>query len=195
MPDPDDNSTRTRLLDAAAEMFYAEGVSVGVDALCRTAGVSKRSMYQLFGSKDELLAASLERSVPGYLAALLPTPETPADPVEQMLHVFRQLEGVVADPQFRGCPYVGVATEVKAPEHPVRVVARRFHDQLTEFFRDAALRAGATDPGLLSQQLTIVHDGTTARAVVQGGPTPGLALATASALLFAGGVIHDDART
>jgi len=175
-------------------MFYAEGVSVGVDALCRTAGVSKRSMYQLFDSKDELLAASLERSVPGYLAALLPTPQTPADPVAQILHVFRQLEGVVADPTFRGCPYVGVATEVKAPEHPVRVVARRFHDQLTEFFRDAAVRAGAAHPHLLSQQLTMVHDGITARAVVQGGPTPGLGIATATALLFADGILHDDAR-
>ncbi|MEU4745364.1 helix-turn-helix domain-containing protein, partial [Actinosynnema sp. NPDC023658] len=46
---------RDRLLDAAGELFYREGVGVGVDALCKAAGVSKRSMYLLFDSKDELI--------------------------------------------------------------------------------------------------------------------------------------------
>lgn len=68
--------TRDRLLDAAAELFYREGVGVGVEALCRVAGVSKRSMYQLFDSKDGVLAASLERSAPAYLAFLLPPTTT-----------------------------------------------------------------------------------------------------------------------
>lgn len=54
-------SPRERLLDAAAELFEREGVGVGTDALCRAAGVSKRSMYQLFDSKDAIIAAALER--------------------------------------------------------------------------------------------------------------------------------------
>ncbi|MFD6751779.1 TetR/AcrR family transcriptional regulator, partial [Streptomyces anthocyanicus] len=64
------STTRDRLLDAAAGLFYREGVGIGVEALCREAGVSKRSMYQLFGSKDEVLAASLERSAPAHQAFL-----------------------------------------------------------------------------------------------------------------------------
>lgn len=70
------SSTRDRLLDAAAELFYREGVGVGVEALCRVAGVSKRSMYQLFDSKDAVLAASLERGAPAYQAFLLPPTTT-----------------------------------------------------------------------------------------------------------------------
>ena len=54
-------SPRERLLEAAASLTYRSGVGIGIDALCKAAGVSKRSMYQLFESKDELLAASLER--------------------------------------------------------------------------------------------------------------------------------------
>lgn len=178
-------STRTRLLDAAAELFYAEGVGVGVAALCEAAGVSKRSMYQLFDSKEELLAASLARSVPGYLASLLPASGAVTSSREQILSVFERLEAVIAAPGFRGCPYVTVATEVKAPEHPARAVAQEFHDTLTAHFRAAAQGLSVLDPDLLAQQLTLVHDGATARAVVHGVPTPGLAHATATALVDA----------
>src|SRR5690349_17036560 len=63
---------RERLLEAAAALTYRDGVGIGVEALCKAAGVSKRSMYQLFESKGDLLAASLERRASAYVAALLP---------------------------------------------------------------------------------------------------------------------------
>src|SRR5919109_3168182 len=85
-------STRDRLLDAAAELFYREGVGVGVEALCRAAGVSKRSMYQLFDSKDEVVAASLERSAPAYQAFLVPPADDGRPPRARILHVFERLE-------------------------------------------------------------------------------------------------------
>ena len=64
--------SRERLVEAAADLIYSDGVGVGVEALCKAAGVSKRSMYQLFSSKDELLAASLERRSAEYVARFLP---------------------------------------------------------------------------------------------------------------------------
>ena len=57
-------SPRDRLLDAAGELFDRQGVGAGVDALCRAAGVSKRSMYQLFAGKDELSAGADHRGCP-----------------------------------------------------------------------------------------------------------------------------------
>src|SRR3712207_5361934 len=102
MATTDKASTRDRLLDAAAELFYREGVSTGVEALCRTAGVSKRSMYQLFASKDEVLAASLERRAPDYAARLLPAPEDGRTPRERILHVFERLEAVSGEPAYLG---------------------------------------------------------------------------------------------
>jgi AcrR family transcriptional regulator len=69
------STSRERLLEAAATLTYQDGVNIGVDALCKAAGVSKRSMYQLFHSKDDLLAASLEERTAPFVATLLP----PAD--------------------------------------------------------------------------------------------------------------------
>lgn len=176
-------STRERLLDAAAELFYREGIGVGTEALCRAAGVSKRSMYQLFNSKDEVMAASLERSAPVYQAFLLPADDDGRSPRARILHVFEQLEKTAASPDFRGCPLVSIATELKSPQHPASVVARRFKDSLTAYFEKEAEHGGAYDPVLLAQQLTVAFDGASARAVMQGEGIDGLAVATASALL------------
>ena len=63
---------RERLLAAAGLLSYTNGVSVGVQALCKSAGVSKRSMYQMFASKDHLLAASLQQRAADYAEQLLP---------------------------------------------------------------------------------------------------------------------------
>ncbi|MFF3887351.1 TetR/AcrR family transcriptional regulator [Streptomyces sp. NPDC001914] len=180
--------TRDRLLDAAAELFYREGVGVGVEALCRVAGVSKRSMYQLFDSKDSVLAASLERSAPAYLAFLLPPDDDDRAPRDRILHVFERLEETAARPDYRGCPFVAVTAELKAPDHPASLVARRCKDQLTAFFRQEAARGGAGDPELLARQLTVTFDGSGVRAVMQGQGLDGLALATATALLTGAGM-------
>jgi AcrR family transcriptional regulator len=181
-------STRIRLLDAAARLFYEQGVNVGVEALCRAAGVSKRSMYQLFGSKDEVVAASLERSAPAFQAALLPPADDGRAPRARILYVFERFEELAAAPDFRGCPFVATAVELKSPEHPGSVVARRCKDALTAFFQQEAERGGAPDPALLARQLTVVFDGSSARAVVQARHLDGLAVTTATALLDSAGV-------
>ncbi|MET8135955.1 MULTISPECIES: TetR/AcrR family transcriptional regulator [unclassified Streptomyces] len=181
------SSTRDRLLDAAAELFYREGVGVGVEALCRVAGVSKRSMYQLFDSKDDVLAASLERSAPAYQAFLLP-PDDDRPPRERILHVFERLEELADRPDFRGCPFVAVTAELKAPDHPASLVARRCKDELTAFFRREAERGGAADPEILARQLTVAFDGSGVRAVMQGRGLDGLALETAATLLDSAGL-------
>ncbi|QMU67372.1 TetR/AcrR family transcriptional regulator [Streptacidiphilus sp. P02-A3a] len=179
--------TRERLLDAAAKLFYREGVGVGVETLCRTAGVSKKSMYQLFASKDEVLAASLERAAPRYRELLVPA-EDDRSPRARVLHVFERLEYLSGTPDYLGCPWVATAVELKDPGHPAAVLARRFKDALTDFFLEEARRSGARDPELLARQLTVVFDGSSARSVVQAQPLDGLATATAGVLLDAAGV-------
>jgi AcrR family transcriptional regulator len=185
---PAPTGTRDRLLDAAADLFYREGVGVGVEALCRTAGVSKRSMYQLFASKDEVVAASLDRAAPRYRAALIPPDDDHRPPRARILHVFERLEDLATSPDFHGCPFVATAIELKSPEHPGSLVARKHKDALTAFFRQEAERGAATDPTLLAQQLTIAYDGASTRAVIQAGALHGLAVATASALLDQAGL-------
>lgn len=178
-------STRDRLLDAAAQLFYDQGVHVGVDTLCKAAGVSKRSMYQLFNSKDELVAASLERIAPDYRTALLPADDDARGPRARILHVFQRLEVLEPVQGFRGCPYVAASVQLKSPEHPASQVARRQKDGLTSFFQHEAERGGAHDPTELARQLTLVFDGASARSVVQAHDLDGLAVTTAATLLDA----------
>lgn len=182
-------STRDRLLDTAARLFYEQGVHIGVDTLCRAAGVSKRSMYQLFDSKDDLMAASLlERTAPDYQASLLPADDDARPPRARILHVFEQLEALEQQHDFHGCPFVAAAVEVKSPEHPASLVARWQKDRLTAFFEQEAERGGANDPARLARQLTLVFDGASARSVVQAQRLDSLAVLTAGTLLDAAGV-------
>ncbi|MCI3242131.1 MULTISPECIES: TetR/AcrR family transcriptional regulator [Streptomyces] len=188
MTTTDKASTKDRLLDAAAELFYRDGVSIGVEALCRTAGVSKRSMYQLFASKDEVLAASLERRAPGYAAQLQPGPDDAHTPRERILYVFEKAEKMSVEPDYQGCPFLAALVELKDPEHPASLVAREAKEQLQEAFRTQAELGGARDPELLARQLMLVFDGASARAGARIEKLDGLTTATATTLLDAAGV-------
>lgn len=181
-------SPRERLLEAAATLTYRDGVSIGVEALCKAAGVSKRSMYQLFESKDELLAASLKERAAAYVATLLPAADAGQSPRERILHVFEQVETQAAAPEFRGCRYLAVQVELKDQSHPASRVAHQVKANLTAFFRTEAEQGGANDPDLLARQLSLVFDGASARAGIQADHLTGLVGPTVTTLLDAAGM-------
>ncbi|MEU1183985.1 TetR/AcrR family transcriptional regulator [Streptomyces sp. NPDC005820] len=179
------SSPRERLLDAAAMLTYRDGVGIGVDALCKAAGVSKRSMYQLFDSKDELLAASLEERASAYVGALLPPADDNRSPRQRILHVFDQLASQGGAPDFQGCRYLVVQIELKDQGHPASRVARQVKGDLVGFFRAEAERGGASDPDLLARQLILVFDGASARAGIKADTPTGLIAPTVTTLLDA----------
>ncbi|GAA1841822.1 TetR/AcrR family transcriptional regulator [Asanoa iriomotensis] len=181
-------TTRDRLLAAAADLFYREGVTAtGVERLCTTAGVSKRSMYQLFPTKDALVAEALATVGPETNRMFLPD-DSETRPRERILHVFRSQESLASQPGFLGCRFVNTATDLRDPSHPASAVARDFKQQLTDWFAAEARAAGAADPALLARQLTMVFDGFAARAIVTGTDLADLSVTTASTLLDAAGV-------
>ncbi|MCT9083971.1 TetR/AcrR family transcriptional regulator [Streptomyces fulvoviolaceus] len=181
-------SPRERLLEAAATLTYRDGVSIGVEALCKAAGVSKRSMYQLFESKDELLAASLEERAAAFAASLLPPADDGRSPRERIMHVFARVESQAGAPEFRGCRYLAVQIELKDQTHPASRVAHQIKANLTAFFRAEAERGGASDPDLLARQLILVFDGASARAGIQADNLTGLVAPTVTTLLDVAGV-------
>ncbi|WP_200307859.1 TetR/AcrR family transcriptional regulator [Streptomyces adelaidensis] len=181
-------STRERLLEAAATLTYRDGVGIGVEALCKAAGVSKRSLYQLFESKDELLAASLKEGSAAFVTGLLPAAGDGRSPRERILHVFEQVESQSVAPEFRGCQYLAVQIELKNQSHPASQVAHQVKANLTAFFRAEAERGGAADPDLLARQLSLVFDGASARAGIQADTLAGLISPTVATLLDAAGM-------
>lgn len=179
---------RERLLEAAATLTYHDGVGIGVEALCKAAGVSKRSLYELFESKDELLAVSLKEGAATYVAGLLPPPDDDRSPRDRILHVFEQVEMQARAPGFRGCRYLSMQIELKDQRHPASRVARRIKRNLLTFFRTEAERGGASAPELLARQLILVFDGASARAGIGVESLKGLITPTVVTLLDAAGV-------
>ncbi|WP_199736175.1 TetR/AcrR family transcriptional regulator [Micromonospora sp. HM5-17] len=175
---------RERLLRAAADLFYAEGSSaVGVERLCRTAGVSKKSMYQLFATKDEVIAESLRVHGPATIAAYFPDPAADLPPRERILYVFARLEENSESPSFHGCPLVNAAIELHNPSHEASMVALSLKKEMESYFLRQAEQLEVADPAFLAAQLVLLFDGCSVRAVMRGEPLAGLALRAAKHLL------------
>jgi AcrR family transcriptional regulator len=182
-------SARTRLLDAAGDLFYRYGVTaIGVDTVSAAAGVSKRSLYQHFGSKDELVAAALSARSPAILARWLPQRPTRSSPRANILAVFTALHAFSADPEFRGCPFVNVATELPDATHPARAVALAGKQHLRDYFHGQAARAGATNPDTLADHLMMIFDGAIAQVLVGLDTDTAAATGAAEILLDVSGV-------
>jgi AcrR family transcriptional regulator len=179
---------RDRLIATAADLFYRNGVTAtGVERLCTAAGVSKRSMYQLFATKDDLVTEALAAVGPVTQRSFLPADDD-RSPRDRILHVFRVLEDLAGQPGFAGCQFVNTATDLRDPAHPAVAVAREFKQMTTDWFAAEARAGGAADPDLLARQLTVVFDGCAARSVLYDAALDGLSLRTAATLLDAAGV-------
>jgi len=176
---------RDRLIAAAERVFLTEGIrAVGVERLCAEAEVSKRSLYQHFSGKDDVVAAMLQ-SQGAKFGAFLAADDRPAR--ERILTVFAPFEGGASAGELATCPFVGAATELKDRDHPGSRVALEQKVALTEHFAQLARTGGASDPDLLALQLTLVFDGASAFAVVRGESTSATR-ATVETLLSAQGM-------
>lgn len=176
--------TRERLLRTAADLFYAEGIgAVGVERLCQTAGVSKRSMYQLFATKDDLVAEALRVHGPATVARYFAPEDARLTPRERILHVFDVLEEQAAAPGFHGCPFAKTTIELHDAAHPASRVAWEYKRQLEAYFQRQAALLGARDPELVGTQLLMLFDGASVRAVMRGEGIGGAASRTAAMIL------------
>src|SRR5262245_7951453 len=102
---------RERILETADRLFYGQGIrAIGVDTIAAEVGISKRTLYNYFPSKDDLIVAYLTRR-------LKPTQASDLPPVEQILGAFDRLERSFANGAFRGCPFVNAVAELKEPRH------------------------------------------------------------------------------
>lgn len=167
-----------RILETADRLFYGQGIrAVGVDTVAAEIGISKRTLYNHFASKDELIVAYLTRR-------LRPAPPSDLPPVEQILGNFDRLERTIATGVFRGCPFVNAVAELKEPAHAANKIALAFKEQRRTWFRDLLVSLGVEDPETLSMQLLLLIDGAIAAAIVRGDPKVATAARKAAAVLL-----------
>ncbi|MGO1055254.1 TetR/AcrR family transcriptional regulator [Crossiella sp. CA198] len=153
-------SARERLLAAADELFYAEGVrSVGIDRVIEHAGVAKASLYNTFGSKDELIHAYLKGRQDKMSGRILAAVEAAGTPRERILAIFDAQAKAYADSGFRGCAFHRASAE-SHPGDRVEQATREYRAWVRELFADLAGQAGARDPAALAHQLHLLYDGT-----------------------------------
>lgn len=165
---------RERILGASQELFPDRGINTtGVDQLCAVAGVSKRTLYQHFGGKDELIAEYLRRFDPDVLPEVFDrTDLTPRDRLLAIFEIHAPL-----------CPFIAAAVEIQDPDHPARVFARDYKQAFAARLTEAAREAGAADPEQLGGQLALLLDGASARSRVLGTDTFATAAAIAVVLI------------
>ena len=150
---------RDRLLAAADELFYAEGVHVvGVDRIVERAGVTKASLYNTFGSKDGLVGAYLENHFSRRQRRIAKILAEHTTPRARLLAVFDEVEGMLAGSAFRGCRFISAAAE-SAPGEAGEVVAEQYRAWLWSLLTELAEAAGARNAKHVGRQLFLLYDG------------------------------------
>src|SRR6202161_4802731 len=144
---------RERILSASQQLFRDQGINTtGMDQLCAVAEVSKRTLYQHFPGKDELIAEHLRRFDPDILPEVFGRADL--TPRERLLAAF--------DIHPPLCPFIAAAVEIHDPGHPARVYAHDYKQGLAARLAETAREAGATNPEQLGEQLALLLDGASA---------------------------------
>lgn len=165
---PARQSVRERLLAAAEELFYQEGVNtVGIDRVIERAGVAKASLYSNFKSKDDLVRSYLAARHESRKLQIREKLAGLSGPREKLLAVFDVMAEVYATPGFRGCAFVRASAEMR-PESSAREVCDAQRGWMRTLFTDLARQAGAVAPEQLGHQLVMLYDGSAASAQLDG---------------------------
>lgn len=152
-----------RILRVASEMFYREGIrAVGVDAIASEADVTKKTLYENFGSKDRLVAAYLRARDERWRAWLRDAVERQGGSAkERLLSTFDALAEWMERENPRGCGFVNAAAELPHADHPARAVVMEQKRWLRGYLAELATDGGAEDPEDLAERLMILHEGAT----------------------------------
>jgi AcrR family transcriptional regulator len=165
---------RDRLMRVADELFYARGLrAVGIDEIIAKSGVAKATLYAHFPTKDDLIAAYLQRRsdawrehVEAALAAHA------AHPIRRIDATFTVLAEGCQAAGFRGCPFIRAAAEYPDPAHPARQVVATYRRWVRALFRAAATQGMLRHADALADQLTLLYDSALVGSQLAGDATP-----------------------
>jgi AcrR family transcriptional regulator len=162
-------TNRERLMDAAGELFYKEGLhAITAERVADQAGLTKPTIYNLFGSKDALVLKTLQRRGEQIRRHIEERAAAHGDPERKLLEVLNVHGEMLMSDGFHGCPLIIAA--VQAPEsREARELAKAHKAWLRGLLTRFARRAGLTSPDVLASSLVLVFEGAAAMAAVQPG--------------------------
>jgi len=165
----DADTARTRLLDAAEDLFYARGIqAVGMDDLRGGSGLSLKRLYALYPAKEQLVEAYLRRRDVRWRGALAAFVSEVDDPRARLLAVFDWLGTWFREPGFRGCAWINGHGELGATSEAVARAARDHKQAFAAYLADLVAAAGL--PETLAPQLFLLAEGAMVSAGILGDP-------------------------
>jgi AcrR family transcriptional regulator len=186
-PRKDAVGARERILATASELFYREGIrAIGVDTVVARSGVSKTTLYRLFESKDELIAAFAAEQDQLFWAWWDRIEAQHADDPRALLDAL--LKGIakrIGHPAYRGCPFLNLMTEFPDPRHPGRTIACGNKVELERRLAVLLGKIGAHDANAVASQLALIINGAYVVGALAGPVGLGEHLTAAAAKLLA----------
>lgn len=149
-----------KILEAASRLFYEQGIrAIGVEAIAEQAGVTKKTLYDCFGSKEDLIVAYLRARDGLWRATLVRHVNGHKGPAGQkILATFGALRDWMHERNRRGCAFINASVELP-DDHPGREVARDQKTWFLAYLEDLAREGNAEAPAALAAQVLILHEG------------------------------------
>lgn len=158
------SETREHVLAVAHDLFYADGIrQTGVDRIVAAAGIGPTTLYRLFGSKDRLVAAYVEREAAAYLQWMSEVIDGKT-PRVGLRGFMRGILDQIDSSDCRGCPFQIALAEIPDPAHPAHRAAVALKHQVRDTLRELAARADAPDPEATGDRLMLLAEGSYAAA-------------------------------
>jgi AcrR family transcriptional regulator len=162
------SATRERIISAASKLFYSDGIrAVSVDAVAEKAGLTKRTLYYHFRSKDDLVAAYLAvRDQPNLVLFKRWFDEAAGELPSKVQAIFNQLARNAGHPKWKGCGFLRTSAELaNLPGHPAIKIGAAHKKKFEAWLRATFEEAGIANAALLARQILLLLDGSF--AVVQ----------------------------
>ncbi|MFS8181648.1 TetR/AcrR family transcriptional regulator [Pseudovibrio denitrificans] len=168
------SSTRDRILDAANRLFYGEGIrAVSVDAIAEKAGITKKTLYYHFKSKDDLVAEYLvSRDQPNLTAFATWFEEAEGDVADKTAAIFLRLSENARHPKWKGCGFIRTAAELaNMPGHPAVVVGAKHKKKFEAWLGDCYQQAGLKEPEMLARRVVLLMEGAFSTMLIHRDPS------------------------
>ena len=163
---------REQLINTAIELFREHGYhGTGIDKIVEKAGVSKKTLYTHFRSKEELLIAALRHydglfrnNFMRHVDSLAKTPQ------EKLLAIFDVAEGWFSQKKFFGCMFINVIGEYSEKDSPIRDICKQFKSLMRNYIRDLCAQTGAEEPDILADKMALLFEGAVVTSQVSQNP-------------------------
>jgi AcrR family transcriptional regulator len=160
-----------RIHSAAKDLFHRHGIrATGIEEVCRVAEATKMSLYRSYPSKDALVAAVLEEDAAAYDAWFTEATAAAASPGDKLRAIVHAVADKLEGPEYCGCPLLLAQAEFRDPGHPTHRLVAAYKTHMRDQLAGLAREAGAEDPVLLGDTLTLLIDGAWSSLPYMGGP-------------------------